>query len=67
MLGGLLGWQHTLWAIAVASFTGSFVGIALAVKTKQNLRTLTIPFGPFLAFGGIFVHLLNLHFLFADS
>ncbi len=44
MLGGLLGWQPVLLAIAGACFLGTFFGLALKLTRKTSL----MPFGPHL-------------------
>jgi leader peptidase (prepilin peptidase)/N-methyltransferase len=40
-------------AILVALLAGSVVGLALIARHGQRARKMAIPFGPFLAFGGI--------------
>jgi leader peptidase (prepilin peptidase) / N-methyltransferase len=40
-------------AILVALLAGSIVGLALIARHGQQARKMAIPFGPFLAFGGI--------------
>ena len=48
-LGAFLGWQATLFSIAVGSFLGSLVGvIVLIIKHKKWGSHLMLPFGPFL-------------------
>jgi leader peptidase (prepilin peptidase) / N-methyltransferase len=39
-------------AVLIALLIGSLVGIALIVRHGSQARKMTIPFGPFLAFGG---------------
>lgn len=52
MLGAWLGWQHLLLAAFLACALGAFVGgTAIALGWVQ--RRQPIPFGPFLALGGL--------------
>lgn len=51
-LGAWLGWQLIPSIILLASGVGAIVGIALVV-TRQHDREVPIPFGPYLAGGGI--------------
>jgi leader peptidase (prepilin peptidase) / N-methyltransferase len=53
-LGACLGWQWLLLILLISSMTGAVTGISLIIFKKQN-REQPIPFGPFLAFGGIIV------------
>jgi leader peptidase (prepilin peptidase)/N-methyltransferase len=51
-LGAWLGWQALLPMILIASVIGA--GVGLAIKAKGQLREGNyVPFGPFLALGGI--------------
>jgi leader peptidase (prepilin peptidase)/N-methyltransferase len=55
-LGAWLGWTALVPVVLVASVTGALVGIVL--KMNHNLRAGGyVPFGPFLAAGGV-VHLV---------
>jgi leader peptidase (prepilin peptidase)/N-methyltransferase len=40
-------------ALLVALLSGSIVGLALIARHGQGARKMAIPFGPFLAFGGV--------------
>lgn len=52
MLGGFLGWQAVPFIILVSSLAGSVIGLTvMAVQGKD--RHLAIPFGPYLAAGGV--------------
>jgi leader peptidase (prepilin peptidase)/N-methyltransferase len=51
-MGLFLGWAVAP-AILVALFAGSFVGIALMARHGAAARKMAIPFGPFLALGGV--------------
>lgn len=58
MVGAFLGWQPTLLAIMIGSFTGSLVGgglIAAGVMRREQY----IPFGPFLALGSLLALLFH--------
>lgn len=52
LLGALLGWQGFLIALFFASVVGSVVGLTQVIRKKRKLRS-PLPFGPFLALGGI--------------
>jgi leader peptidase (prepilin peptidase)/N-methyltransferase len=56
-LGAVLGWKSIPFIIIVGSFAG-IVGALLSTK-KNGLKTV-IPFGPYLAFGGV------LYFFFGE-
>jgi leader peptidase (prepilin peptidase)/N-methyltransferase len=51
-MGLFLGWAVAP-AILVGLFTGSIVGVALIARHGAEARKMAIPFGPFLAFGGV--------------
>jgi leader peptidase (prepilin peptidase)/N-methyltransferase len=51
-LGAWLGWKMLLPIILAASFLGAVVGISLILLGRQD-RQRPIPFGPWLALGGI--------------
>jgi leader peptidase (prepilin peptidase)/N-methyltransferase len=52
MLGAFLGWQSLLYIVFFSSLTGSIVGVAAMIRQKSGAKT-RIPFGPFLALGGL--------------
>lgn len=51
-IGAWFGWQLLPAVILLSSIAGSVVGIALIVLAKHG-RSVPIPFGPYLALGGI--------------
>ncbi len=51
-IGALLGWKAIPFVIMSSALLGSFVGILVAIKSKDGLKT-AIPFGPYLALGGV--------------
>lgn len=51
-IGAVLGWEAIPFVILVSAITGSIVGILFAFKSKEGLKT-AIPFGPYLALGGV--------------
>ena len=51
-LGAWLGWMMLLPIVLVASLAGAVVGIAM-ILFKGQARTNPIPFGPWLALGGV--------------
>lgn len=52
MMGAFLGWRSVLFIIFSASLVGSVIGVATMLIQKKDGK-LAIPFGPFLAFGGV--------------
>ncbi|MBI5096615.1 MAG: prepilin peptidase, partial [Nitrospirae bacterium] len=52
MLGSFLGWINVIITIILSSFIGSLVGILMMIFLGKG-RKYPIPFGPFLAVGGI--------------
>jgi leader peptidase (prepilin peptidase)/N-methyltransferase len=53
-LGAWLGWPALLSLVLIASITGAIVGIWLRVRQRLP-EDGYIPFGPFLAFAGLWV------------
>jgi leader peptidase (prepilin peptidase)/N-methyltransferase len=51
-IGAWFGWQLLPAVILLSSVVGSFVGISLIVLARHG-RNVPIPFGPYLALGGI--------------
>jgi leader peptidase (prepilin peptidase)/N-methyltransferase len=51
-LGAWLGWQMLPLIILLSSLVGAIVGITLILALKQG-RNIPIPFGPYLAGGGL--------------
>jgi leader peptidase (prepilin peptidase) / N-methyltransferase len=51
-LGAWLGWKMLLPIVLAASFSGALIGIALIVFAGHD-RTKPMPFGPWLALGGV--------------
>jgi leader peptidase (prepilin peptidase)/N-methyltransferase len=51
-IGAWLGWQMLPAVILLSSLVGTLVGLAL-IAAKRQERAQPIPFGPYLAGGGI--------------
>jgi leader peptidase (prepilin peptidase)/N-methyltransferase len=51
-IGAWFGWQSLLPVVLISSGVGSVVGISLILFWKHG-REIPIPFGPYLALGGI--------------
>ncbi len=51
-IGAWLGWQMLLLVILLSSLVGAVVGITLIVAARHG-RNIPIPFGPYLAGGGL--------------
>jgi leader peptidase (prepilin peptidase)/N-methyltransferase len=51
-IGAWFGWQMLPLVILLSSLVGAVVGIALIVVAKHG-RNIPIPFGPYLAGGGL--------------
>ncbi|MFN8944070.1 MAG: prepilin peptidase [Pseudobdellovibrionaceae bacterium] len=47
-IGAVLGWQAVPFVITVSAIFGTIIGLILARKQKQGLKTV-IPYGPYLA------------------
>jgi len=52
MIGVFTGWQGVLFTIFVGSLAGTMVGIPWALVNRKDMKA-AIPFGPFLALGGL--------------
>jgi leader peptidase (prepilin peptidase)/N-methyltransferase len=52
MMGAIIGWKGILFTIFVASAVGTFSGLLIILKTRKTMK-LAVPFGPFLAIGGV--------------
>lgn len=52
MIGAFIGWQGVLFTIMASSFTGTVVGLAMMLRTRNDMK-MAVPFGPFLAIGAI--------------
>ena len=52
MLGAFFGWRASIFILMVSSIAGSVIGLILIVILKKNAK-YAIPFGPFLAIGGL--------------
>lgn len=53
MIGGLLGWEATLFSLFAGSMVGSVYGLATMLVGGERKLDLELPFGPFLAFGAL--------------
>jgi leader peptidase (prepilin peptidase)/N-methyltransferase len=51
-LGAWFGWQMLPLILVLSSLVGAIIGIGLIVLFKQG-RNIPIPFGPYLAGGGL--------------
>jgi leader peptidase (prepilin peptidase) / N-methyltransferase len=63
MIGAFLGWQSLPFVIFSSSLTGTVAGIGAMLKQKKGGQTV-IPYGPFLALGGLLYLFFrgNIHF-----
>jgi leader peptidase (prepilin peptidase)/N-methyltransferase len=52
MIGAFLGWQAVLATIFLGAFLGALMGLTLMLL-RQKGRKDPLPFGPFLAMGGL--------------
>jgi leader peptidase (prepilin peptidase)/N-methyltransferase len=52
MIGAVIGWKGVLFTIFLASAVGTLAGLLVMLKTRKSMK-LAVPFGPFLAIGGI--------------
>jgi leader peptidase (prepilin peptidase) / N-methyltransferase len=53
MMGAVIGWKGILFTVFAASAIGTVVGVLTMIKSYKEGMRLAIPFGPFLATGGI--------------
>lgn len=56
LIGAVVGWQGVVLTVALASFAGALVGIAVGFVKREGLQA-AIPFGPFLALGALVVNI----------
>lgn len=63
MIGSFLGLKGTIGTLLVSSVSGSVIGITLMIIERKNLR-MAVPFGPFLALGGLVMLFWSDYFLF---
>jgi leader peptidase (prepilin peptidase)/N-methyltransferase len=52
MIGAIIGWKGVFFTIFLASAIGTLTGLLIMLKTRKTMK-LAVPFGPFLALGGI--------------
>jgi len=52
MIGAFLGWKLTILTLAMASVTGSLIGVAIIVTERGGMK-YALPFGTFLALGAV--------------
>ncbi len=52
MMGALVGWKGVVFTIFVSSLVGTLSGLAVMLQSRKGMK-LAVPFGPFLAIGGI--------------
>ena len=54
LVGALLGWKGVVVSLFGGSMIGSIIGLLVLVRTKQQVMTSELPFGPFLAMAAVF-------------
>ena len=47
-IGAFLGWQATVFSLAISSFLGAFVGLALIAIQRREWSS-RLPYGPYIA------------------
>jgi len=52
MMGAMVGWKGVVFTIFVSSLVGTLSGLAVMLHSHKGMK-LAVPFGPFLAIGGI--------------
>ncbi len=52
MIGAFIGWPGVVFTILVGSVVGTVAGLVVMWKTRQGMAA-RLPFGPFLALGGV--------------
>jgi leader peptidase (prepilin peptidase) / N-methyltransferase len=58
MIGAFLGWELMLLTLVLSSLVGSFVGLFLILSKRGGLK-YALPYGTFLAFGGLVASLVG--------
>lgn len=53
VIGAFLGWQQAIIVLIIGSLLGSIVGLVMARRSKQGLKT-ALPFGIYLGIGALF-------------
>lgn len=61
LVGAFLGYKLILFVLLISSFVGAIVGIIIVLLTKN--KYFPVPFGPFIALGGLIVLFLKDHLL----
>jgi leader peptidase (prepilin peptidase)/N-methyltransferase len=62
MIGAFLGWKLVLVTLVLASFSGSFIGIAMMMSGRGGMKA-ALPFGTFLAVGALIASVVGDRFL----
>jgi leader peptidase (prepilin peptidase)/N-methyltransferase len=62
MIGAFLGWPLMLLTLVLASFAGSFIGVALIASGRGSMQA-ALPFGTFLALGALVAAVAGDHIL----
>ena len=52
MMGAMVGWKGVVFTIFISSLVGTLSGLAVMLHSHKGMK-LAVPFGPFLAIGGI--------------
>ncbi len=62
MLGAFFGWRASILILLMSSFLGSLIGLLLIIFLRKGMK-YAIPFGPFLAAGGLIYLFLGTRFI----
>lgn len=54
LVGALLGWKGVLVSLFGGSLIGSMLSIVILMRTRKDLTTSELPFGPYLAMAAVF-------------
>jgi leader peptidase (prepilin peptidase) / N-methyltransferase len=54
LVGAILGWKGVVVSLFGGSMIGSVIGIAVLLRSKQDVMQSELPFGPFLATAAVF-------------
>ncbi len=52
-IGAFLGWQGALFALVASAFIGTLCGVTLGLVSRQGIRGVQIPYGPYIAAGAL--------------
>ncbi|MFT5123860.1 MAG: leader peptidase (prepilin peptidase)/N-methyltransferase [Verrucomicrobiales bacterium] len=52
-IGAFLGWQGALFSLVGSAFIGTICGVTIGLISRQGIRGVRIPYGPYIAAGAL--------------